>query len=160
MHQMSLAQQAEFQRFAKKSRPERFLEEMDVAMPWAELLALVEPHYPKGEQGRKPMGFSIMLRLYFVQYWFALSDPAAEDSLYDSAELRRFLGIELGRAPAPDKAMILNFRHLLEAHDLCGQMLDMVNLYLASRGIRITTGTIARVAEHSWRCHLVRPPTP
>ena len=71
---MSLAQQAEFQRFAKKSRPERFLEEMDVAMPWAELLALVEPHYPKGEQGRKPMGFSIMLRLYFVQYWFALSD--------------------------------------------------------------------------------------
>jgi transposase, IS5 family len=142
MRQMSLAQQAEFQRFAKKSRREQFLEEMDAVMPWVELLALVEPHYPKGETGRKPMGLGIMLRLYFVQHWFALSDPAAEDALYDSAALRRFVGIDLGRAPAPDETTILNFRHLLEQHDLCGQMLDTVNLYLASRGIRITTGTI------------------
>jgi len=139
---MSLAQQAEFQRFAKKSRREQFLEEMDVVMPWAELLALIEPHYPKGEMGRKPVGLGIMLRLYFVQHWFALSDPAAEDAFYDSAALRRFVGIDLGRAPAPDETTILNFRHLLEAHDLCGQMLDTVNLYLAGRGIRITTGTI------------------
>jgi len=142
MRQMSLAQQAEFQRFAKKSRREQFLEEMDAVMPWAELLALVEPHYPKGEMGRKPVGLGIMLRLYFVQHWFALSDPAAEDALYDSAALRRFVGIDLGRAPAPDETTILNFRHMLEAHDLCGQMLDTVNLYLAVRGIRITTGTI------------------
>lgn len=142
MRQMSLAQQAEFQRFAKKSRREQFLETMDAVMPWAELLALVEPHYPKGEQGRKPIGLAIMLRLYFVQHWFALSDPAAEDALYDSAALRRFVGIDLGRSPAPDETTILNFRHLLEAHDLCGQMLDTVNLFLASRGIRITTGTI------------------
>jgi IS5 family transposase len=139
---MSLAQQAEFQRFAKKSRREQFLEEMDVVMPWAELVAMIEPHYPKGEMGRKPVGLGIMLRLYFVQHWFALSDPAAEDALYDSPALRRFAGIDLGRAPAPDETTILNFRHLLEAHDLCGQMLDTVNLYLASRGIRITTGTI------------------
>jgi len=137
-----LAQQAEFQRFAKKSRRERFLEEMDAVMPWAELMGLVEPHYPKGEQGRKPVGLGIMLRLYFVQHWFALSDPAAEDALYDSAALRRFVGIDLGRAPAPDETTILNFRHLLETHDLSGQMLDTVNLYLASRGIRISTGTI------------------
>jgi IS5 family transposase len=142
MRQMSLAQQAEFQRFAKKSRREQFLEEMESVIPWAELVALVEPHYPKGEQGRKPVGLGIMLRVYFVQHWFALSDPAAEDALYDSAALRRFVGIDLGRAPAPDETTILNFRHLLEAHDLCGQMLDTVNLYLASRGIRITTGTI------------------
>ena len=142
MRQMSLAQQAEFQRFAKKSRREHFLEQMDAAMPWAELLALVEPYYPKGEAGRPPMGLGMMLRLYFVQHWFALSDPAAEDALYDSAALRRFVGIDLGRAPAPDESTILNFRHLLEQHDLCGQMLDTVNLYLASRGIRITTGTI------------------
>jgi transposase, IS5 family len=142
MRQMSLAQQAEFQRFAKKSRREQFLETMDAVMPWAELLALVEPHYPKGAQGRPPMGLAIMLRLYFVQHWFALSDPAAEDALYDSAALRRFVGIDLGRAPAPDETTILNFRHLLEAHDLCGQMLDTVNLFLASRGIRISTGTI------------------
>ena len=142
MRQMSLAQQAEFQRFARKSRREQFLETMDAVMPWAELLALVEPHYPKGKQGRKPIGLAIMLRLYFVQHWFALSDPAAEDALYDSAALRRFVGIDLGRSPAPDETTILNFRHLLEAHDLCGQMLDTVNLFLASRGIRITTGTI------------------
>ena len=77
MRQMSLAQQAEFQRFAKKSRREWFLDEMEAVMPWAELVALVEPHYPKGEQGRKPVGLGIMLRLYFVQHWFALSDPAS-----------------------------------------------------------------------------------
>lgn len=142
MRQMSLAQQVEFQRFAKKSRREKFLETMDAVMPWAELLSLVEPHYPRGEKGRKPVGLEIMLRLYFVQHWFALSDPAAEDGLYDSAALRRFVGIDLGRAPAPDETTILNFRHLLEARDLCGQMLDTVNHYLASRGLRITTGTI------------------
>ena len=142
MRQMSLAQQAEFQRFAKKSRRERFLEEMDAVMPWAELLALVEPHYPKGEKGRPPVDLSMMLRLYFVQHWFALSDPAAEDALYDSAALRRFVGIDLGRAAAPDETTILNFRHLLEKHELCGQMLDTVNLYLDRKGIRISTGTI------------------
>jgi IS5 family transposase len=142
MRQMSLAQQAEFQRFAKKSRREQFLETMDAVMPWAELLSLIEPHYPKGEKGRPPVGLEIMLRVYFVQHWFALSDPAAEDALYDSASLRRFVGVDLGRAPAPDETTVLNFRHLLEAQDLCGEMLDTVNHYLASRGIRITTGTI------------------
>jgi hypothetical protein len=79
MRQMSLAQQAEFQWFAK-SRREQFLEEMDAVMPWAEFLAMIEPHYPWGEMGRKPVGLGILLRLYFVQHWFALSDPAAEDA--------------------------------------------------------------------------------
>jgi IS5 family transposase len=104
MRQMSLAQQAEFQRFAKKSRREKFLEEMDAVMPWSELSAHIEPHYPKGEKGRPPVGLSILLRLYFVQHWFALSDPAAEDALYDSAALRRFVGIDLpphGRKTCP-----------------------------------------------------------
>ena len=142
MRQLTLAQQAEFQRYSKKTRREQFLDEMEAVMPWAELLALVEPHYPKGEQGRKPVGLSIMLRVYFLQQWFALSDPAAEDALYESAPMRRFVGIDLGRAPAPDETTILHFRHLLEAHDLCGQMLDTVNFYLADRGIHITTGTI------------------
>jgi len=142
MRQMTLAQQTEFQRYSKKTRREQFLEEMDVVMPWAELLALVSPHYSKGETGRKPVGLEIMLRVYFLQQWFALSDPAVEDALYESPVLRRFAGIDLGRAPAPDETTILNFRHLLEEHDLGGQMLDAVNLYLASRGIRITTGTI------------------
>ena len=142
MRQMSLAQQAEFQRFAKKSRRERFLEEMDAVMPWAELLTMVEPHYPKGERGRAPVGLSILMRLYFVQHWFALSDSAAEDALYDSAALRHFVGIDLGLTPAPDETTILNFRHLLEQHDLCGKILDTVNLYLERKGIRISTGTI------------------
>jgi|ERR1039457_7206695 IS5 family transposase len=142
MQQLTLARQAEFQRYTKKTRREQFLEEMEAVMPWAELQALVEPHYSKGETGRKPVGLAILLRVYFLQQWFALSDPGAEDALYESAVLRRFTGVDLGRAPAPDETTILNFRHLLEEHDLCGQMLDAVNHYLESRGIRITTGTI------------------
>jgi transposase, IS5 family len=142
MQQLTLARQAEFQRYTKKTRREQFLDEMEAVMPWIELQALVEPRYSKGETGRKPVGLAIMLRVYFLQQWFALSDPGVEDALYESAVLRCFAGIDLGRAPAPDETTILNFRHLLEEHDLCGQMLDAVNLYLESRGIRITTGTI------------------
>jgi IS5 family transposase len=142
MRQMSLARQAEFQRFAKKTRREQFLEEMNVVMPWAELLALVGPHYSRGLKGRKPVGLEIMLRVYFLQQWFALSDPGVEDALYESPVLRRFAGIDLGNAAAPDETTILNFRHMLEEHELCGEMLDTVNRYLESKGIRITTGTI------------------
>jgi IS5 family transposase len=142
MRQMTLAHQAEFQRCTEKTRREQFLSEMNAVMPWAELLGLVVPYYSKGEMGRKPVGLDIMLRVYFLQQWFAQSDPGVEDALYESSVLRRFAGIDLGRAPAPDETTILNFRHLLEEHQLCGRMLDTVNLYLESRGIRITTGTI------------------
>jgi IS5 family transposase len=83
-----------------------------------------------------------MLRIYFLQHWFNLSDPGAEDALYDSPALRGFAGVDLGRAAAPDETTILNFRHLLEQHDLCGKILDAVNLYLDRKGIRISTGTI------------------
>jgi hypothetical protein len=106
------------------------------------LLGLVAPYYSKGETGRKPVGLEIMLRVYFLQQSFALSDPAVEEALYESAVLRRFAGVDLGSAPAPDETTILNLRHLLEEHQLCGQMLDTVNYYLESRGIRIATGTI------------------
>jgi IS5 family transposase len=123
---------------------------MEAVMPWAELHSLVAPYYSKGKTGRKPVGLAIMLRVYFLQQWFSLSDPAAEDALYVSSVLRRFVGVgfhpaaedlsagapDLGRAPAPDETTILNFRHLLEENDLGGQMLDMVNHYLESRGIR------------------------
>jgi transposase, IS5 family len=142
MKQLTLAHQAEFQRYSKKTRREQFLEEMDAVMPWAELNTLVEPHYSKGETGRKPVGLTLMLRVYFLQQWFSLSDPAVEDALYESAVLRRFVGVDLGRAPAPDETTILNFRHLLEEHKLGKEILRVVNVYLASRGIRITTGTI------------------
>ncbi len=142
MEQQTLAAQNGFERYGKKTRREQFLEVMDQVVPWAELEALIRPHYPKGENGRPPMGLGIMLRIHFLQQWFNLSDPAAEEALYDSPGLRRFAGIDLGRAPAPDETTICKFRHLLEEHDLGGAMLDAVNLDLESRGIRIATGTI------------------
>ena len=142
MRQMTLAHQAEFQRYSKRTRREQSLEKMNAVMPWAELFSQVAPHYSKGEMGRKPVGLEIMQRVYFLQQWFALSDPAVKDALYESPVLRHFAGIDLRHAPAPDETTILNFRHLLEEHDLGGQMLDAVNVYLGSKGIRITTGTI------------------
>ena len=142
MRQVTLASQGNFERYGKKTRREKFLEGMDRVMPWPELESLIAPHYPKEGNGRPPVGLSIMLRIYFLQHWFNLSDPGAEEALYDSPALRRFAGVDLGRAAAPDETTILNFRHLLERHDLCGAMLDAVNHYLEDRGIRIGTGTI------------------
>jgi IS5 family transposase len=142
VRQQTLASQAGFERYGRKTRREQFLEEMERVVPWAELEALVRPHYPRGENGRPPVGLSIMLRIYFLQQWFNLSDPGAEDALYESLVLRRFAGVDLGRAPAPDETTILNFRHLLEKHDLGGEMLDAVNRHLESKGLRIATGTI------------------
>lgn len=84
MRQQSLAAQSGFERYGNKTRREQFLEEMERVVPWAELEALIRPHYPKGENGRPPMGLGIMLRIHFLQQWFNLSDPAAEEALYDS----------------------------------------------------------------------------
>jgi len=142
MRQITLASQGSFERYGKKTRREKFLEEMEGVMPWAELESLIEPYYPKEGRGRPPVGLRIMLRIYFLQHWFNLSDPAAEEALYDSPALRRFVGVDLGRTAAPDETTILNFRHLLEGHDLCGAMLDAVNCYLGDRGIRVGTGSI------------------
>ena len=142
MRQITFASQPSFEKFARTSRREEFLTAMDVVVPWSELEALIVPHYAKAGTGRQPVGLSIMLRIYFLQHWFNLSDPGAEDALYESPVLRGFAGIDLGRAAAPDETTILNFRHLLEKHELNGKILDTVNLYLASRGIRISTGTI------------------
>jgi IS5 family transposase len=115
---------------------------MDQVVPWKQLHELIAPFYPKPGNGRPPVGQDRMLRVYFLQHWFALSDPAAEEALYDSETMRRFVGIDLGREPVPDETTILNFRHLLERHDLCGRILEVVNEHLAGRGIRISTGTI------------------
>lgn len=142
MRQQTLAAQTGFEKYGRKSKREQFLDEMEQIVPWAEFQALVEPHYPKGKNGRPPVGLSIMLRVYFLQQWFNLSDPGAEEALYESPVLRRFAGMDLGRAPAPDETTILQFRHLLERHDLGGAMLERVNEYLESRGIRINRGTI------------------
>ena len=127
MKQRSLASQSVFAKYGRKSRRELFLDEMEQIAPWAELLALVEPHYAKAGKGRHPVGLSIMLRTYFLQQWFNLSDPGVEEALYESPVLQRFVGVDLGVAPAPDETTILRFRHLLEKHGLGGQMLDTVN---------------------------------
>jgi transposase, IS5 family len=118
------------------------LEEMEQVVPWAQLCRLIEPHYPKAGNGRPPVGLERMLRVYFLQQWFNLSDPGLEEALYDSVVMRQFVGIDLGREPVPDETTVCKFRHLLEEHGLGGEILQTVNLYLQSRGVRITTGTI------------------
>ena len=115
---------------------------MEQVVPWPELLALVEHPYPKAGKGRQPVGLTIMLWTYFLQQGFSLSDPGMEEAFYDSAALRRFAGVDLGLAGAPDETTILRFCHLREQHELCGKMLDTVNLYLDRKGIRIGTGTV------------------
>ncbi len=113
--QQTLASQASFEKHGRKSKRELFLDQMNQVVPWSELLALVEPHYPKAGNGRQPVGLAIMLRTYFLQQWFGLSDPGMEEAFYESPVLRRFAGVDLGVAAAPDETTILRFRHLLEA---------------------------------------------
>jgi transposase, IS5 family len=131
-----------FERYTKKTRRAIFLEEMEQVVPWRELCALIEPHYPKPGNGRPAVGVERMLRIYFLQQWFNLSDPAVEETLYDSGVMRGFVGIDLGHEPVPDETTACKFRHLLEEHQLGEQILGTVNLHLQARGVRITTGTI------------------
>src|SRR6266567_4089165 len=104
MRQITFASQRSFEKFGRKSKREQFLETMDSIVPWAELEALIEPHYAKAGNGRQPVGLRIMLRIYFPQQWFNLSDPGVEDALYESPVLRRFAGVDPGRAAAPDES--------------------------------------------------------
>src|SRR5712671_2234548 len=140
--QRSLATMNGFERYTKKTRRAIVLEEMEQVVPWRELCGLVEPHYPKPGNGRPPVGVERMLRIYFLQQWFSLSDPAVEEALYDSPVMRQFVGIDLGQEPAPDETTVCKFRHLLEEHGLGEKILGTVNLHLQARGVRITTGTI------------------
>jgi IS5 family transposase len=133
-----------FERHRKVTRREKFLTEMDRVVPWKELCAVVEPFYPKGSSGagRPPVGLERMLRIYFLQQWFNLSDPAVEESLYDSASMRAFVDIDLGRESAPDETTVCKFRHLLERHGLGGQLFEATRRHLQSRGLVVTHGTI------------------
>src|SRR5436190_716747 len=123
---------------AKKKRTKRdvFLSQMGVVVPWAKLEALIEPHYPKmGPQGgRRPFPLPSMLRIYCLQQWYNLSDPGAEEALYDIQSMRAFAGLELGRDSIPDETTILNFRHLLERHDLTKAIFEAVAEHLAAKG--------------------------
>jgi len=141
MKQMTLGSTG-FEKHAKATRRAQFLAEMDRVVPWKELCALIEPAYSKGATGRPPVGLERMLRIYFLQQWFNLSDPAAEEALYDSLAMRQFVGIDLGREPAPDETTILRFRHLLESYDLGRQLFAAVSAHLQAQGLKVATGTI------------------
>jgi transposase, IS5 family len=133
-----------FERYGKTTRRAQFLAEMDRVVPWSDLLAVIEPVYPKVSEagGRPPVPLERMLRIYFLQAWFNLSDPAVEEALYDSATMRAFAGVDLGQEAAPDETTVCKFRHLLERHKLGKQLLESVNRHLKRQGIKISNGTI------------------
>lgn len=141
MKQVSFASLA-YESKKKQTRKEKFLTEMDRIIPWKKLTRLIEPHYPKAGNGRPPMGVEKMLRIYFMQQWFNLSDPAMEDALYDVQSMGRFAGIDLNQDPVPDESTILRFRHLLEEHDLTARLLEATCGYLEEKGLFLREGTI------------------
>lgn len=142
MRQKTLADEG-FERFRKPTRRDQFLAEMEDIIPWRDLCNVIEPFYPKPKgAGRPPVGLERMLRIHFLQHWFSLSDPAVEEALYDSRAMRRFVGIDLGREPAPDETTVCHFRHLLETHNLGDQLFALINAYLQENGLKVSTGTI------------------
>jgi len=126
----------------KVTRRERFLGEMDAVVPWARLVGLIEPHYPKAGRGTQPLPLERMLRIYFMQNWFNLSDPGAEDALYDSESMRRFAGIELAEDVIPDESTILRFRYLLERNGLTEQIFAEIRELLEEKRLLLKSGTI------------------
>jgi len=126
----------------KQTKREKFLAEMDQVVPWALLLPLIEPCYPKAGNGRRPHPLEVMLRIYFLQQWYQLSDPGAEEALYDIQSMRAFAGLELGHDAIPDETTILNFRRLLERHDLTKALFEAVSRHLEDNGALLRGGTI------------------
>jgi IS5 family transposase len=141
MRQLTLST-VNFDKHSKPTRRAKFLAEMEQVVPWRELCAIIEPYYPKAGNGRPPIGLERMLRLHLLQHWFNLSDPAAEEALYESVSMRRFVGIDLGREPVPDETTILNFRRLLEKHELGKPLFERVTQHLAAHGMKVAGGTI------------------
>jgi len=143
MKQQSL-EASGFELYRKKTRKEVFLEEMEQIIPWKELCEAIRPYYPEEPKGagRKPIGIERMLRIHFLQHWFELSDPAAEEALYDSRAMRRFVAIDLGKEPVPDETTICKFRHLMERNNLGDELFRLVNGYLAENGLKVNRGTI------------------
>lgn len=132
-----------FEKHRKQTRKERFLDDMNTIIPWSGLIGAIEPYYPKPKgAGRRPIGIERMLRIYFLQHWFNLSDPAAEEAIYDSRAMRHFVGIDLGNEPAPDETTLCKFRHLMEKHNLGDQLFHLVNDYLKDNGMKVNRGTI------------------
>jgi transposase, IS5 family len=134
--------EAEYAGKKKQTRRDKFLAEMEQVVPWARLVARLQPFYPKGERGRPPVGLERMLRLYFLQQWYGLADEALEDALYDSQALRVFAGIDLAVATVPDATTVMNFRHWLERHELTTVLFDEIGATLEARGLLMRQGTI------------------
>lgn len=145
MKQQTLAMAADqsgYEQYRKPTRRDEFLATMEAIVPWAALCAVIEPHYPKAGNGRPPIGLERMLRIHFIQHWFNLADLACEEALYDSASLRRFVGIDLGREPVPDATTVLKFRRLLNNNKLGEALFAQVGRELQARGFKVNTGTI------------------
>ena len=126
----------------KKTHREEFLEVMDEIIPWDEWVDIIAPYYPSGKRGRPPMGIERMLRMYLLQIWFNLSDPATEDAIYDSYAMRKFTGIDFMEENAPDETTLCKFRHLLEAHGLNKLFFDAINRVMVATGHMMKGGTI------------------
>ena len=143
MKQMSLDTTG-FERKTKRTRKREFLDEMNLVVPWAELVSLIAPHSPtrSAKGGRPPFAVETMLRIHFLQQWFNLSDPAMEEALYDTPMFREFAGLDMGEDRLPDESTILRFRHLLEAHNLSLQILATVNATLMAKGLLLKQGTV------------------
>jgi len=142
MKQMTLATGTGFELHARPTRKAEFLAKMETLMPWAELCALIEPHYPKAGNGRPPIGLERMLRMYWVANWFNLADEACEDAMYDIPVFRDFCGFDLGRERIPDATTLLKFRHLLEENDFGKEMFARVGALLQANGVKVSGGTI------------------
>jgi IS5 family transposase len=141
MKNMSFASLA-YDNKKKKTRREKFLEEMNQVIPWGELIKIIEKYYPKAGNGRQPMSLEKMLKIYCMQQWYGLSDPAMEDALYDIESLRRFADIDIETDAIPDETTILHFRHLLEKHELTKKIFEKTKQYLSDKGLLLREGTI------------------
>ena len=125
----------------RRTRKAVFLDEMNLVVPWTQLLGLIAPHAPRAKTGRPPFALETMLRIHFVQHWFGLSDLAMEESLFETALYREFVGLSSVER-IPDRVSILRFRHLLEEHQLAEQILATVNATLIDKGLMLKQGTV------------------
>ena len=142
MKQMTLATAKGFEVHGRATRKAAFLARMEALVPWAQFCAVIEPHYPKAGNGRPPVGLERMLRMYLLANWFNLGDEACEDALYDIPAFRDFCRIDLGRERAPDATTLLNFRHLMEQHQIGAALFAKVGELLLAKGMKLSGGTI------------------
>ena len=157
MKQQTLAVAADqtFENYRKPTRRDEFLKSMEAIVPWSALCEVIEPFYPKTGNGRPPIGLERMLRIHFIQHWFNLADLACEESLYDSASLRRFVGIDLDREPVPDATTMLKFRRLLSDHKLGQALFAKVGQELLARGLKLNTGKQTVIPANGNRTNLI-----